>query len=394
MIELSMYIIDVKRTAIGRFLGALSETNAIDIALPLFNFFIKKYPFLINETDEIILGNVLSTGLGQNIARKISYESGISKLTPAFTINHVCGSGLTSIIQGFKSIKLNESDIVICGGVESMSNAVHYLPSYRKGNKLGNGDVIDSLTHDGLYCSLSNMTMAETADILAKKYGVSREEQDQYAYYSHQKALTAQKNKFFDNEIVPIQVHGKTGLTEFIIDEQPRSDTSIEKLAKLKPLNRSEGTITAGNASGINDGAALCLLASERLVNKYQLKPMAKIIEYDYIGTDPELMGLGAYYSIKRLLIKAKMNINKIDLFEINEAFAAQALRVINLLNINQENVNINGGAIALGHPLGASGARILTTLIYNLLLTKTTLGVASLCIGGGQGVSILVQKL
>lgn len=393
-LKLTNYIIDIKRTAIGKYQGTLKNIDAINLIIPIFNYFIKKYPFLKNHTDEIIIGNVLSAGLGQNPARIASFKAGIANKTPSFTVNHVCGSGMTSIIQGIKSIILQNADIALAGGMESMSNAPYLLNNHRVGRKFGNDKLVDSIFQDGLYCSLTNSIMGKTAENIAKKYKITRKDQDKFAFNSHAKAITAIDKGYFNNEIIDLisNIKGKTAI--FNKDESPRRDTSIEKLEKLNSIFKNKGTVTAGNSSGINDGAALCLLTSENAIKKYNIKPMAKIIAYDYIGLSPIYMGLGSYYSISRIIKKSKININNIDLFEINEAFASQVLAVIKLLKIEKQKVNINGGAIALGHPLGASGTRILATLVYNLKRTGSRYGIASLCIGGGQGVSVLVEKI
>lgn len=389
-----MYILDIKRTAIGKFLGSLSLLSAPQIIKPLFKYFIDRYPFVKKSTNEVIIGNVLSAGIGMNPARIASYIGGLSEKIPAITINQVCGSGLTAIIQGSKSIALGDADIVMAGGMESMSNAPYLLKDARKGIKFGDNQLIDSLYHDGLFCYLVQSMMGQTAENITKKYKISRERQDKFAFESHQKAIFATDQGYFKNEIVHVEIGDGKEKFKFSVDEQLRRDTSIEKLSRLNSVFDKNGTVTAGNACGINDGAALAILVSDKAVKKYHLKPIAKILEYSYVGLDPKYMGLGAYYAVKALMKKSKLSLDEIDLLEINEAFAIQVLAVIDLLKVEPKKVNISGGAIALGHPIGASGARILTTLIYSLKKIKKKYGIAALCIGGGQGVAALIENL
>jgi len=385
-----VYVLDIKRTAIGKFLGTLSDYKATYLPQPIFNYFIKKYPFIQKKTDEIIIGNVISSGVGMNPARIISYQAGLSEKIPAITVNYVCGSGLRAIVEGAKSILLDQADIVLAGGTESMSNAPYLLTKSRKGMNSGSYQLIDSIYNDGLYCLLAKSYMGVTAENIAKKYKISRTQQDKFAFNSHLKAIKAIDQNLFKDEIVDFPLRDSV----FNIDEQPRRNTSLTKLSELKTLYGDQGTITAGNASSLNDGASIAIIVSEKILKKYHLKPLARIISWDYIGTDPRYMGLAPYYSIKNLIKKIKIKLNDIDLFEINEAFASQIIAVMHLLNINPEKLNTNGGAIALGHPIGASGTRILTTLIYELKRRKLRYGIASLCIGGGQGVSILVENI
>jgi acetyl-CoA C-acetyltransferase len=381
-----MYVIDIKRTPFGRFLGSLSDMSASELTKPLFSYFLGKYPFLKKQTDEVIIGNVLPAGLGMNPARIVAFKGGIDESVPAYTINHACASGMTAVIQGFRSIRLGESNLVLAGGMELMSQAPHLIKGLRKGLKFGTTELIDDLQFDGLYCSLSDKKMGETAEIIAGKYKINRKSQDQFALLSHQKAVDAQRNKLFSKEIIEMK--------ELENDEGPRKDTSSEKLSALKPVFKSFGTVTAGNSSSINDGAALSLLASENSIKKYSLKPMAQILDSVSVGLKPGLMGMGPMYAIKKLLKRNSLTINDIDLFEINEAFSVQVIAVMNELKIDKNKVNINGGAVAIGHPLAASGVRIIATLINGLKQTKGKLGIASLCVGGGQGVAVLLKNL
>lgn len=380
-----MYLIDIKRTPIGKFMGSLSSLSAPELTKPLFSYFLKTYPFLRKKTDEVILGNVLSAGIGMNPARIASYYGGISESVPAYTVNHVCASGMNAITQGYRSIRLGDSHLVLAGGMESMSQAPFLLKDARN-IKFGSRTLFDSLQHDGLCCSLSNQTMGETAENIAKKYSISRLAQDKYALESQKKALRAQKDKVFSSEIIEI-----AGLS---IDESVRKDVTLEKLTVLKSSFTTKGTVTAGNSSTISDGAALALLASEKAIKKYGLKPVAQILDTVFVGLKPELMGMGPKYAIEKLLKRNSLSIKDIDLFEINEAFAAQILAVMKELKIDSRKVNVNSGAIALGHPLGMTGSRIILSLITALKTTGGKLGIASLCVGGGQGSAMLVRIL
>ncbi len=381
-----MYIVDIKRTPIGKFLGSLSELSAPELAKPLFSYFLKTYPYLKSKTDEVVIGNVLSAGIGMNPARIAAMLGGIDESVPSYTVNHVCASGMNAIIQGFRLIRTGDAHLVLAGGMESMSQAPYLLMGARKGLKFGSQMVIDSLQHDGLYCSLFHGAMGVTAENVAKKYAISRASQDRYALSSHQKAMLAKKHNAFANEIIE--------MVELKVDEGPRKDTSLEKLASLKPVFKDGGTVTAGNTSTINDGAALALLASEKAVHMHGLKPMARIKDSIFVGLEPALMGMGPKFAIEKLLKKNSLSLNSIDLFEINEAFASQVLAVIQELKIDGSKVNMYGGAIALGHPLGMSGARIIGTLITGLKQTKGKLGIATLCVGGGQGAAILLENI
>ena len=380
-----MYLIDIRRTPIGKFLGSLSGFFAPELAKPLFSYFLKTYPFLKKETDEVIMGNVLSAGIGMNPARIAAYNGGINESVPAYTVNHVCASGMNAIAQGYRSIRLGDSHLVLAGGMESMSQAPYLLKGVRN-MKFGSHTLLDSLQNDGLYCILSNEVMGETAENIVLKYSISRLAQDKYAFESHRKALKAQKDKVFSSEIIEI-----AGLST---DESVRKDTSLKKLAALKSSFRTGGTVTAGNSSSINDGAALALLASEEAVKKHGLKPVAQILDTVFIGLKPKLMGMGPKHAIEKLLKRNSLSIKDIDLFEINEAFAVQILAVIKELKINSKKVNIHGGAIALGHPLGMTGTRIILSLITALKRTGGRIGIASLCVGGGQGAAMLIKNL
>lgn len=380
-----MYIIGVKRTPVGKFLGSLSGLSAPELAKPLFSYFLAKYPYLKHETDEVIMGNVLSAGIGMNPARIAAMLGGVDKSVPSYTVNHVCASGMNAIIQGFRLIRAGDAHLVLAGGMESMSQAPYLLKGVRNGLKFGSQMLVDSLQHDGLYCSLFNGAMGVTAENIAKKYAINRTSQDRYALSSHLKAVLAQKHHAFANEIIE--------MIELKTDEGPRKDTSLKRLVSLKAIFKNGGTVTAGNASTMNDGAALAFLASKKAVQTHGLMPIARIVDCVFVGLQPELMGMGPKLAIAKLLKRNSLTLNSIDLFEINEAFASPVLAVIKELKINISKVNIYGGAIALGHPLGMSGARIVGTLITGLKQTKGKLGIATLCVGGGQGAALLLEN-
>lgn len=344
-----------------------------------------------HKIDEVIMGNVLAAGLGQNPARLMAVKAGLKDKVPAMTVNKVCGSGLKAVILAAQAIQLGEADLVIAGGMENMSRAPYLLDNYRFGAKLGHQTLKDSMISDGLWCNLIDEHMGITAENVARKFRISRKEQDKFAMKSHQKAIRAIDQQKFKEEIVPMTLADGS---QWATDEQPRRDTSLKKLAELRTVFKPDGTVTAGNASSINDGASMVLVASDAAVKRYKLKPLAVIKDYAAVGLDPAYMGLGSCYAAKKCLKRAGLKIKDINLWEINEAFASQSLAVIKLLGVNHRKVNVNGGAIALGHPIGASGARILTTLVYELKRRKLMYGVASLCIGGGQGVAMVIENV
>lgn len=389
----SVYIVEAKRTAIGRYGGTLLSLSPTDVMAIVIRYITTKLPEIKNKIDEVIVGNVLSAGIGQNPARIALIKAGLSNKIPAFTVNKVCGSGLKSVVLGVNAIQNEDADLIFAGGMESMSRCPYYLDGYRFGIKFGDQSVRDGMIYDGLSCSLIGEHMGITAENLAKKFQISREEQDEYAFQSHQKAINAIDNKFFQDDIIPVEIEGQREFN-FLEDEQPRRDTSLEKLLQLKPAFKKNGTVTAGNSSSLNDGAGLVLLASEKAVKRYKLKPKAVIRSYASKALNPSLMGLGAYFAAKKSLEKAGLNKSKIDLWEINEAFASQSLAVLKLLDLDRQKVNVRGGAIAFGHPIGATGTIILTTLLSELQRRKLQYGLVSLCIGGGQGISIVIERV
>lgn len=389
-----VYIVDAKRTPVGKYGGSLAETSATELATIVIKALLEANPKIIKYIDEVILGNVLSAGLGQNPARIAAFKSGVSQKVPSLTINKVCGSGLKSIIIGTQSIQSQDAGVIIAGGMENMSRSPYLLDNYRFGAKSGNRIVKDSMIYDGLFCSLIGEHMGMTGEHVAKKYNVSREEQDAYALKSHQKAIAAINNKKFSDEVIPVTIQRGKESIMFAVDEQPRKDTNLESLKKLSPAFKKDGSVTAGNASPLNDAAAAVIIASARFIKKNSIRPMAKIKSFSYVGLNPRYMGLGSYYAAKKCLAKTKLKISDIDLWEINEAFASQSIAVLKLLGIDEQKVNVNGGALALGHPIGASGARILTTLLYELKRRSLQYGIASLCIGGGQGIAALIENI
>lgn len=391
-----VYIVSGVRTPIGSFLGGLSSLTSPQLASLVIKEILNRVQLEdLQMIDEIIFGNVLQAGSGMNVARQAARNSGLPDKIPAFTVNKVCGSGLKAVVLGAQSIMLGDSNFVISGGTESMSNAPYILKNIRKGFKMGNVEIIDTMIYDGLWDAFYDCHMAMTAENIAKKYNISREEQDNFSYESQMKTAQAIKDKKFDEEIIPVKIQEKKGERIISSDEHPRPDTTLEGLKKLKPAFKQDGTITAGNASGINDGSACVVLCSEEAFKKIKKTDFIyEIISYASVGLDPAFMGLGPIYAIQSALKKANLQINDIDLFEINEAFAVQSLQVVRELNIPKERVNVNGGAIALGHPIGASGARILVTLMYEMKRRNAKYGVASLCIGGGQGIALVIKKV
>ena len=385
-------IVAAKRTAIGSFLGSLKNIKAVEMISILNKHLIQELKVQKDYIDEIILGQVLQSGQGQNIARQALLKSGINEDKTAFLINMVCGSGLKAGELGFNSISLNYSSLLLAGGVENMSLAPFLVQNMRLGSKMGNQVLIDTVMNDGLQCALNNYHMGITAENLVKKYNISRQEQDEFAFNSHKKAAKAIEEGKFNDEVIPLIIQDKKSELVFKEDEFVRKDINLEKLSKLLPVFDKEGSVTAGNSSGINDGAAILMLASKERAKELNLPILATLKSFASVGVDPSIMGIGAAFAVKELLKKNKLDLKDIDLMEINEAFAAQSIATIRELKADENKLNIHGGAIALGHPIGASGARILISLIYALRQNKKNLGVATLCIGGGQGISVLVE--
>ncbi|HEY6586593.1 MAG TPA: acetyl-CoA C-acetyltransferase [Candidatus Methanoperedens sp.] len=390
----NVVIVSATRTAVGKFGGSLKDFNPGQLGSVVLKDALKKANVEQSEVDEVIMGNVLGAGHGQNVARQSAIWAGIPNEVPSFTVGKVCGSGLKSVVLGAQSIMLGDSDVVLAGGMESMSQAPYTLKNYRWGAKMGNGEVVDLMIHDGLWDIFNNYHMGVTAENVAEKYKITREEQDEFSAKSQNKAEAAIKAGKFKDEIVPVPVSQPKGEPVlFDTDEFPRFGTTKETLGKLKPAFKKDGTVTAGNASGINDGAACVLLMSEEKAKQKGLAPLATIKSYGLSGVAPELMGLGPVGATQKALERAGILADKLDLVELNEAFASQSIAVSRDLGLNPEKVNVNGGAIALGHPIGASGARILVTLLHELRRRNGTYGLASLCIGGGQGIAMVVKR-
>ena len=386
-------IVSAKRTAIGSFGGSLKDIPAATLGAEVVKKSLEEINLSPTLVDEVIFGNVLGAGLGQNIARQIAIFAGIPQEKSAFVVNKVCGSGLKSVVLGAQSILLGDNDIVVCGGVENMSTAPYYTKDARFGAKLGNFELEDSIIHDGLTDAFENYHMGITAENIAEQFFISRKQQDEFATLSQQKASTAIEKGKFSNEIVPITIKTRKEEKVFDTDEFVRPNTDLASLAKLRPAFKKDGTVTAGNASGINDGAACVILMSEKRANELGINILGFIDGYATAGLDNKVMGLGPIPATRKVLDKLNLTTDDIDLFELNEAFAAQSIAVLNELNLDTSKVNINGGAIALGHPIGASGCRILVSLVHELINENKNRGLCSLCIGGGQGISVVISR-
>ena len=386
-------IVGAARTPVGAFGGSLANVSAVDLGVVAAKEAIKRANISADMIDEVLVGNILSAGLGQNVARQVAIHAGIPETTPAMAINKLCGSGLRTVIMGAQFIALGDADVILAGGIESMSNAPYLLPNYRFGQKMGNAEAVDSMTYDALTDVFNQYHMGVTAENIAEQWEISREKQDEFALDSQLKAEKAQLEGRFADEIVPVEYkrRGKTVLVDQ--DEHPRHGLTIDQLAKLRPAFKENGTVTAGNASGINDGGAMLVLMSKEKADELGLEALATIKSYANAALDPKIMGYGPVPATRKALAKAGLTIDDLDLMEVNEAFAAQSLAVLKDLELKPEKVNVNGGAIALGHPVGASGARILVTLLYELKRRDAKTGLATLCIGGGQGTALIVER-
>lgn len=387
-------IVGAARTPVGNFGGAFKNVSAVDLGVVAAKAAINRSGISPDLVDEVIIGNILSAGLGQNVARQVAIYSGLKEETPAMTINKLCGSGLRTISMGAQFIMLGDADVVLAGGVESMSNAPYVLPNARWGERMGHGKMVDSMIYDALIDKFNDIHMGITAENIAERWGLTREEQDAFAAESQRRAENAQKEGKFKEEIVPVTIPQRKGDPIVVSeDEYPKHGTTAEKLAKLRPAFKKDGTVTAGNASGLNDGAAMVVLMAKKKAEELGIKPLATIKSYASAALDPKIMGYGPVPATKKALERAGLTIEMIDLIEANEAFAAQSLAVVKDLNLDPEKVNVNGGAIALGHPVGASGARILVTLLYEMMKRDAKTGLATLCIGGGQGTALIVER-
>lgn len=389
----NVYLVEALRTPIGSFGGSLKEVSAVKLGTDVVEEVWKRSGLAGECIDEVVLGNVLKAGLKGNPARQATVHSGLPVSVPAITIDKQCASGLRAITLAYHQILAGDSNVVIAGGTESMSNVPHLLLNARWGNKMGDLKTVDAMFHDGLHCAIEGYHMGITAENLADQYQISREEQDGFALESQIKALKAQEQGKFQNEIIPISIKNKKGTTFFTEDENIKN-TSLEKLQNLRPAFKENGTVTAGNASGLNDGAAAVIVASEQAVKEFGLKPLARIRSVASAAVPPSIMGIGPVPATQKALDRANLSIQDIELAELNEAFAAQVLAVNKELGLPEEIINVNGGAIALGHPIGCSGARIVVTLVHELRRQKKQIGLASLCVGGGQGVSIIVEAV
>ncbi len=387
-------IVSAARTPIGSFGGSLASLSAVELGTIAAREAIKRAGIDAAIIDDVIIGNILSAGLGQNVARQVSVYAGIPETVTAMTINKLCGSGLRAVSMAAQFIMLGDAEVILAGGTESMTNAPYLLPKGRYGYRMGDGKIIDSMVHDGLTETFNNYHMGVTAENIAKRWDISREEQDEFALNSQLKAEAAQKAGKFKDEIVPVVIPQRKGDPIVVdTDEYPRHGTTLEKLAKLPPAFDKAGTVTAGNASGINDGAAMLIVMSKQKADELGLKPLATIKSYASVALDPTIMGYGPVPASRKALERIGYTIDQIDLVEANEAFASQSIAVVRDLGLDPAKVNVNGGAIALGHPIGASGARILTSLIYEMGRRNAKTGLATLCIGGGMGTSIIIEK-
>lgn len=387
-------IVSAVRTAIGSFLGSLKDVVATDLGATVIREALQRAGVAPDSVDEVIMGNVLQAGLGQNPARQAAIKAGLPETVPALTINKVCGSGLKAVHLARQAIIAGDADIIVAGGMENMSQAPYLLKNGREGFKMGDQKIIDGMITDGLWCAFNDFHMGITAENLCDRYEITREEQDTFSAQSQQKAAAAIEAGVFKDEIVPISIPQRKGEPIiFDIDEYVKAGTTADKLGKLRPAFKKDGSVTAGNASGINDGAAALVIMSKAKADELGLTPLATIAANSNAGVDPAVMGIGPVQAVKKALSKANLQLANIDLIEANEAFAAQAIAVDKELGFDQEKLNVNGGAIALGHPIGASGARILVTLLHEMQRRDAKSGLATLCIGGGQGVATIVTR-
>ncbi len=387
-------IISATRTAIGRFQGSLKSLSAPQLGSIAVRAAIERAGLDASQVDEVIMGCVLQAGLGQNPARQAALGAGVPDKVSALTINKVCGSGLKAVMLAAQSVALGDHEIIVAGGMESMSNAPYLLPKARDGYRMGDGEIVDSMIHDGLWCAFDGWHMGETGEVVAEKYGVTRPQQDEYAVNSQRKAVAAIKAGRFTDEITPVEIpQRKVPPIVFDTDEGPREDSSLDALAKLKPAFRAGGTVTAGNASTINDGAAAVVVTSMETAKRLGRAPLVRIVAQATAGVEPKLVMMAPVDAVRKAAAKAGWNLKDVDLLELNEAFSSQSVALIEQLGLEAERVNVNGGAVALGHPIGASGARVLVTLIHEMIKRGAGRGIASLCLGGGNAVALAVER-
>ncbi|MCU1311443.1 MAG: acetyl-CoA acetyltransferase family protein [Candidatus Angelobacter sp.] len=389
-------IISGVRTPIGKFQGELSDFSAVQLGAIAVREAVSRAKIDPAQVDECIMGNVVSAGLGQNPARQAALGGGLPDSVGALSINKVCGSGLKAVGLAAQAIQTGNSDVVVAGGMESMTNAPYLLPQARKGYRLGNAQIVDSMVHDGLWEIYNNYHMGNTGENVAEKYGISRQEQDEFAVNSHRKAVAAWKECRFSSQVVPVELPAKKkgeAPVMFEKDESPREDTSVETLSKLKPAFKKDGTVTAGNAPGVNDAAAAVVVTSYGRAKQLGVEPMARIVAQSTSGVDPKWVMMAPVGAVRKIWEKTGWKNEEVDLYELNEAFSVQALGVIRELGLDMNKVNVNGGAVALGHPIGASGARILVTLIYEMIRRDAHKGIAALCLGGGNAVAMAIER-
>ena len=386
-------IISAVRTPVGRFLGALKDFKATDLGAPVVREAVKRAGVKPNDVDEVIMGCVIQAGLGQNPARQAALLGGLPPAVSAVTVNKVCGSGLKAVMMAAQGIQLGDTDVVVAGGMESMSNAPYLIEEAREGYRLGNGILIDAMIHDGLWCAFDNQHMGCTGEVVSERYRVTRAEQDEYALNSHRRAVAAIKSGRFKDEILPMEIPRKGAPVLFDTDETVREDTSLEALAKLRPAFKEGGTVTAGNAPGINDGASALVVTSLERARSLKVEPMARIVAQTTSGIEPKLVMMAPVEAIRKLLKKTGWALSEVDLVELNEAFAVQLVAIIRELALDPGKVNVNGGAIALGHAIGQSGSRILTTMLYEMKRRNARRGIAALCLGGGNAVALAVER-
>src|SRR5436853_562880 len=387
-------IISAVRTPVGKFLGALKSLKATDLGAIVVREAVKRAGVKPEDVDEVIMGCVIQAGLGQNPARQAALYGGLPDKVSAVTVNKVCGSGLKAVMMAAQGVQLGDSEIVVAGGMESMTNAPYLIPKAREGYRLGNGVLVDAMINDGLWCAFENYHMGNTGEVVAERYNVTREEQDEYALASHRKAAAAIKAGKFREEILPVEIpQKKGGPVRFDTDESVREDTSLEALAKLRPAFKESGTVTAGNAPGVNDGASAVVVTSEERALALGFEPLARIVAQATSGIQPELVMMAPVEAIRKVLRKAGWSLSEVDLIELNEAFSVQAVAIIRELGLDPSKVNVNGGAVALGHAIGQSGSRLLTTMLYEMKRRDVRRGLAALCLGGGNAVAMAVER-
>ncbi len=390
----NVYLAGAVRTPIGKFGGTLASWSAADLGVAVAKESLRRAGVAPEQIAESIWGCARQAGGGPNVGRQITFRAGVPQTVPAFTVNQACGSGLKAIILAAQEVLLGRADAVLAGGTESMSRVPYFAEGARWGTRMGNAQLVDGMYRDGFADPLSGLVMGETAENLARQYEISREEQDQFALRSQQRAHAAIESGRFDDEVMPLEVEGRKGKTNFTRDEHYRAGTTLQDLAKLSPVFSKEGTVTAGNSSGITDGAAAVVVLSEEGINKFNTKPQARIVDYEITGVAPEIMGIGPVPAIRALLARQKLTLDQIDLIELNEAFAAQVIACDRDLGFAPDRLNVNGGAIALGHPIGCTGVRITTTLLHEMQKREARLGLATLCVSGGMGLALLLERV